>query len=357
MAPELRINILKRPSCNVDMSALPHTQETHPSGNHVSASRLGFLALSTLRGIGYQTLWNIAESGFQFGNVFREDADAALSSLRQLGGRIEEEVNNDETSFLDKIKRRAEELLAELETANVHILFRSDPVFPRSLLNVSSPPHWLFVQGDPKVLSIPSISVVGTREPSDYGLWLAEFVGLCLRFWNCPTVSGLAVGIDQRIHTASLDNKVPTIAVLGTGILSNYPSNTAPLRERMIDAGGAIVTEYLPSEKYSSQHFVRRNRLQAALGRVLVPVEWAPKSGTAHTVRFASELGRPIALFGAPSISEQGMKKMKDQSGPTSALFNIPGDEREFRDFVSLALSRENVPSTYPIEPKQRQLL
>lgn len=72
------------------------------------------------------------------------------------------------------------------------------------------------------------------------------------------------------------------------------------MRERILAAGGAIVTEYLPRASYSGDHFVQRNRLQAALGRVLIPVEWSRRSATAHTVRFASELERPIACLRLP---------------------------------------------------------
>jgi hypothetical protein len=96
-------------------------------------------------------------------------------------------------------------------------------------------------------------------------------------------------------HEHSLRAGVPTIAVLGTGILDEYPKGSAIMRERIIADGGTIVTEYLPHISYSAKNFVQRNRLQAALGQVLIPVEWSRRSGTAHTVRFASALERPIA--------------------------------------------------------------
>ena len=72
---------------------------------------------------------------------------------------------------------------------------------------------------------------------------------------------------------------------------------------RILARGGTVVTEYLPQQSYSAENFVRRNRLQAALAKVLVPVEWAAKSGTAHTVKYAADLGRPIACLQLPDWS------------------------------------------------------
>ena len=111
---------------------------------------------------------------------------------------------------------------------------------------------------------------------------------------NLATVSGLAHGIDQTVHVESLRYGLPTIGVLGTGILSNYPKGSEELRDSIVQAGGAIITEYLPNQSYSAENFVRRNRLQAALGDVLIPCEWAIKSGTAHTVKFAKKYNKKI---------------------------------------------------------------
>jgi hypothetical protein len=133
--------------------------------------------------------------------------------------------------------------------------------------------------------------------------------------------------------------KVPTIAVLGTGILSEYPKGVMDLKERIVAGGGAIISEYLPHETYSAQNFVMRNRLQAALGRVLIPVEWNPKSGTAHTVRFAAALKRPIVYLRMPDWDENRMSLGKMSGISTARMFTIPGDEVELKDFVKSVIS------------------
>lgn len=101
------------------------------------------------------------------------------------------------------------------------------------------------------------------------------------------TVSGLATGIDQIAHIESLRYGIPTVAVLGNGMFVEYPSGSGRLKHQILASGGTIVSEYLPNQSYSSENFVRRNRIQAALCDTLVPVEWMIKSGTAHTVNFA----------------------------------------------------------------------
>jgi predicted Rossmann fold nucleotide-binding protein DprA/Smf involved in DNA uptake len=169
-------------------------------------------------------------------------------------------------------------------------------------------------------------------------LFLARYVGACLGDWAVPTVSGLAAGIDQLAHEYSLRAHVPTIAVLGTGILEDYPRGSEELRERILAAGGSIVTEYLPNASYSAENFVQRNRLQAGLGRVVIPVEWSRGSGTAHTVRFATELRRPIACLRLPDWPSEKVQFEPGLGKETGAIFTVPRDQREFGSFVTNAL-------------------
>ncbi len=255
-----------------------------------------FLTLSAIRGVGHKTLLSLAEAGHRFADVLEAGPSGTLPFTRRPSAKPD-------TPQLDwaAVRAEASERMARigdiLQNVGVQLIFRDDPRFPRSLLDLERPPHWLFAQGSLTALTMPSVTIVGTRQPSPDGLFLARYVGACLADWPAATVSGLAAGIDQLAHESSLRAGVPTIAVLGTGILDNYPKDSHVLRDRILGAGGAIVSEYLPRASYSAENFVLRNRLQAALGRVLIPVEWARRSGTAHTVRFATDLRRPIACL------------------------------------------------------------
>jgi DNA processing protein len=314
------------------------------------SEKTAFLALSSIRGIGYWTLYNMARAQLRFSEFLdNEDGTNATALLKKFGARLEN------TADWKKVRSlaldRAEKIATQLDYSDTTFLRAGTKEFPTALYDLKDPPEWLFVQGDFRVLQRRSITAVGTREPTQDGLWLANFVGANLGIWNSPTVSGLAAGIDQMIHTWSLRNNVPTIAVLGNGIFSDFPKGSGVLRERILDAGGAVVSEYLPNDSYSAENFVRRNRIQAALGSVLIPVEWAVKSGTAHTVRYSSTLNRPIAGLRLHDWSA-GRVVLPISSEAETALFTIPGHENEFRQFVASALSD----SKNPVDPIQRDL-
>ncbi len=268
--------------------------------------------------------------------------------MRRLLGRSELQVNGDGAQAWRETRKRALEnakrRCQELALSNVSILFQGDKDFPLQLNDLSNTPRWLFVQGQTNILSRRSISVVGSRKASDDGVWLTQYVGHWLSEFGAPTVSGLAEGIDQAIHSASLNACVPTIAFLGTGIFTEYPKGSDRLRRAILDNGGAIATEYLIKEGYSAANFVRRNRLQAALGRLLVPTEWAVKSGTAHTVRYAYELSRPIAFLRTPA--QPDLDWVPREYVPQNGFFTIPKEQDRFVDFMFHHLNSDPQPKT-----------
>lgn len=313
------------------------------SEDHFDAERVAFLALSAIKGVGFETLRQISESEKSFQSVIElENAD----EVRSLLGRTEVQGNGEggqawrktRERALDSAKRRCQ----ELTLSNVSIIFQGDKNFPPQLNDLRNTPRWLFVQGQTDVLSRRSISVVGSREASPDGLWLTRYVGHWLSEFGAPTVSGLADGIDQEIHSVSIDARIPTIAFLGTGIFTEYPKGSDRLRRSILDSGGAIATEYLIKEGYSAANFVRRNRLQAALGSLLIPTEWAVKSGTAHTVRYAKELSRPIAFLRTPTQSN--FDWVPREYVPQNGFFTIPTEQDSFVDFVFRHLSSEPRP-------------
>ncbi|UQR63207.1 DNA-protecting protein DprA [Bradyrhizobium sp. C-145] len=291
------------------------------------------LALSSIKGIGYWTLYHIGRAGIPYSEVFGiENGEEATAVLRRFGARVE--ALGEWPALKDHGLSRAAEIIRGLIRRDSSLILKTDHRFPARLLDLTDPPQWIFVEGDPSVLNSNCVAAVGTREPTEEGIFLAQFVGANLRMWGVPTVSGLASGIDQVIHRWSLRMGVPTIAVLGNGLASNYPRGSQDLREAIVRSGGAIVTEYLIHDSYSAENFVRRNRLQAALGSVLIPVEWALKSGTAHTVRFALTMRRPVASLRMNSRAASDAANL-----PGLHTFEIPGEESEFRHFVTSAIS------------------
>lgn len=305
-----------------------------------STKSVALLALMGIKGLGLRTLSAMMAANVRPSDVLAiEEKTEALDLLRRFGARVEGGDGADWRKVREHALEKADRTAEGFAQQGIQLLLRDDPRFPPALLDAPTAPHWIFVRGAVEVLRRPAIAAVGTRQPSDDGRWLTGFLGAQLGHWNAPTVSGLALGIDQMVHEWSLRIGAPTVAVLGTGILSDYPKGAETLRERILEHGGALITEYLPRETYSAENFVRRNRLQAALGKVLMPLEWNAKSGTAHTVRFATAMRRPIACLRLPDWAPDRIVLSKTCGGETARIFTVPGEETGFREFVHGALT------------------
>lgn len=325
----------------VDMNAHTSVDEAglSPSSQAFAPESVALLALMGIKGLGLRTLSAMLAGKVRASDVLSiEDKGDALELLRRFGARVEGGDGVDWSRVRNQAAEKAERAASGFAQDGIQLLLRGDPRFPPALLDAPSAPYWIFVRGAIDILHRPAIAAVGTRQPSDDGRWLSGFLGAQLGHWGVPTVSGLALGIDQLVHEWSLRSDTPTIAVLGTGILSDYPKGAESLRERILEQGGALVTEYLPRETYSAENFVKRNRLQAALGRLLVPLEWNARSGTAHTVRFATAMRRPIACLRLPDWAPDRVAFSKTCGGDTAKVFTVPGQEEAFRDFVAKAL-------------------
>ncbi|OHD04538.1 MAG: hypothetical protein A2095_02675 [Sphingomonadales bacterium GWF1_63_6] len=302
------------------------------------SEKRAFLALASVHGVGQKTMFGLAESGHRFSEVLDYGPGDTVVGTRAIDQKGEPISQRQWSAIRNNALGRADSLAESLDQLGVSLLFRDDADFPAQLLDLARPPHWLFVQGSTALLHEPSVTIVGTRKPSADGLFLARYVGACLEDWDAPTVSGLAAGIDQLAHEHSLRAGVPTIAVLGTGMLDDYPKGSGVLREHILETGGTVVTEYLPRVSYSAENFVQRNRLQAALGRILIPVEWNRRSGTAHTVRFATQLHRPIACLAMPEWPDERVMLEPGLGLETGAIFTLPRHHARLNEFVLNAL-------------------
>jgi len=296
------------------------------------------LALASLKGVGYWTLFKLKRDGISARSILEmSDGAEVAKTLMQRGAKIGAS-GADWAEASTRAVERAHRLIDENDKKGIRVVFPDSPTYPKSLLTLDDPPAWLFVRGEASALSAPSITAVGTRKPSPDGEWLSRFVGMNFADWKVPTVSGLATGMDQAVHDFSIRMGVPTIAVLGTGMQTEYPKGSDRLADRIVSEGGAIVTEYLPNDSYSGENFVRRNRLQAALGKVLIPIEWSPKSGTAHTVNYAAALCRPIAGLRITDWPEDRVIFPR-KSHSNSRIFTIPREQDCFFEFVQKALA------------------
>ena len=167
------------------------------------------------------------------------------------------------------------------------------PGFPKRLNELHDPPPLLFLRGDPSLLNLPAVAVVGSRKASGYGRDLARGMGEGLAGAGVAVVSGLALGVDGAAHHGALAAGGGTIAVLGCGPDVAYPRSHRRLFEEILKRG-LVVSEFLPGEGPLPHHFPRRNRLIAALSAAVVVVEAARRSGALITVDHALDVGRDV---------------------------------------------------------------
>jgi DNA processing protein len=307
--------------------------------------RNSFLALSSIKGVGYWSLYRYAAEGKRFTPLLDDSLENKSHLEEALKIRISLTADIDWVSYLNELKLKAQQELNNLAKLGVRIIFNGEPNFPENLITIPDAPQWIFVQGNLALLNRNSIGIVGTRSPSKDGEFLAKYAVASLAKLDFPTISGLASGIDQIVHQESIRYGIPTIAILGTGIYTNYPAGSESLRSSIISSGGAILTEYLPHQRYSSENFIRRNRLQAALSRALMPIEWQIKSGTAHTVNFADKYGKKIINIYLPKTYELRPELAYSEQNYSAVSYLVPNNKELVVEVVrAVTAPKKNIP-------------
>jgi DNA processing protein len=197
----------------------------------------------------------------------------------------------------EAFKRAEKELTGVQKITGCSLLNWTEPEYPQSLLQIYDPPVMLYVRGDPQVLNLPSLSIVGTRRPTLYGTQMAQRLGRDLAARGLVIVSGMARGIDAIGHQGAMDAHGRAIGVLGTGIDVCYPKENRKLYEKVLERG-AIISEFPLRTHPAPENFPVRNRIVAGMPLGVVVVEGAQYSGSLITARLAMEFGREV--FGVP---------------------------------------------------------
>jgi DNA processing protein len=205
----------------------------------------------------------------------------------------------------------ADESLAAIAQSGGVFITPEDLGWPMRVNQLAIPPLGLIVKGDISILNNPSLAIVGTRNPTPYGVRLAgDFAaGFVDRQWDI--ISGGAYGIDTAAHRGALVAEGRTIAVIASGIDVQYPAGNARLFDEIFESG-AIVSEVMPGVTAMPHRFLIRNRLIAALSLSTLVVEAAFRSGSLRTARDAAELLRPVMAIPGPisSPSSEGCHRL-----------------------------------------------
>lgn len=193
-----------------------------------------------------------------------------------------------------------------MDSSRIVAIPASSPEFPSQLADLVLVPDPIFTIGKLATLEGPLVSIVGTRDPTAYGLRIARSIASALVENGVGIVSGMARGIDAAVHRSALESGGRTVAVLGTGVDVPYPAAHTELH-RVIAERGLVVSESGTGARAHKGSFPRRNRIIAALGMVTIVIEAGLKSGALSTARHALELGRTLAALPGPIDSPQSM--------------------------------------------------
>ncbi len=251
-----------------------------------------------------------------------------------------------------------------LEQPDHHLLTLDDARYPPLLRDTPRPPAQLYVAGDPDVLSLPQLAIVGSRNATSGGLETAQQFAAFLADCGLTITSGLALGIDAAAHSGALATGGLTVAVLGTGPDAIYPPANAALAQQ-VQGNGALVSEHPPGTPVRRHRFPQRNRIIAGLSLGTLVVEAGLNSGSLITARYAGDFGREV--FAIPGSIHNPLSKGCHQLIRQGAkLVEQAADIIEEIGLLARAMTPESRPDTersvltetaVPADPDHAQLL
>jgi DNA processing protein len=179
--------------------------------------------------------------------------------------------------------------------------------FPPLLNEISDPPKQLYVRGELPTGDLKWLAVVGSRACTNYGRQCVRHLISGLRGQPVVIVSGLAYGIDAEAHKAALDSGLTTIAVPGSGLDWKvlYPKANHGLAKEILHAGGALLSEFEPSQEARDYTFPQRNRIMVGLTHATLVIEAKERSGSLITARLATEYNRDLLVVPGSIFSEE----------------------------------------------------
>ena len=201
--------------------------------------------------------------------------------------------------------KEAENEISFMEKYKITPLFLTDKNYPRRLLHCYDSPTLLYYKGSADLNTQKIVSVVGTRNNTDYGKQVTEKLISDLAALNVLVISGLAFGIDAIAHKAALKNNLSTVGVLAHGLDLLYPSQHAPLAKDMLKHQGGLLTEF-PSKTNPDKHnFPIRNRIVAGMSDATVVIETGIKGGSMITAELANSYNKDVFAFPGKSTDNK----------------------------------------------------
>ena len=271
------------------------------------------LRLKLQNGIGYVKMLQIASQ------LPTSEVNPEIIKQMDLPSKL---IKSALTAFYDQ---QAEAKITRIKK-QCQIISFFDQVYPQKLREIYRPPLILFAQGNLKLLQENVITIVGSRQATDYSQLVLNKIVPQLVKSNFVIASGLAIGVDVMAHSATLNNGGKTIAVIGNGLNHFYPERNSQIQRQIINEG-LVLSEYLPDTPPRPFRFPERNRILAGIANSVIVTEAKEKSGSLITANIALQENRNIYAVPGPINSQLS-------TGPNKL---IEAGATPITDFSSLA--------------------
>lgn len=210
-----------------------------------------------------------------------------LAKIESIGSHAAQQI----ASFSDFDS--CEKEIAFIEKHNIQVFSIHDPQYPRRLLHCYDAPALLFFKGQANLNAARVISIVGTRQNSEYGKEFCERLLSDLQDSGILVVSGLAFGMDTIAHKNAIKQQLATVAVVAHGLDRIYPAENKGLAQQMVKHGG-ILTDFITDTRPDKQNFPKRNRIVAGICDALLVIESGIKGGSLITAELANSYNKDV---------------------------------------------------------------
>lgn len=271
------------------------------------------LRLKLQNGIGYVKMLQIASQ------LPTSEVNPEIIKQMDLPSKL---IKSALTAFYDQ---QAEAKITRIKK-QCQIISFFDQMYPQKLREIYRPPLILFAQGNLKLLQENVITIVGSRQATDYSQLVLNKIVPQLVKSNFVIASGLAMGVDVMAHSVTLNNGGKTIAVIGNGLNHFYPERNSQIQRQIINEG-LVLSEYLPDTPPRPFRFPERNRILAGIADSVIVTEAKEKSGSLITANIALQENRNIYAVPGPINSQLS-------TGPNKL---IKAGATPITDFSSLA--------------------
>lgn len=309
------------------------------------------LALSRLPRVGRGRLRNVLER-------LKTEATTTGLLLPDLVSRFADQIPKLMPADVAAAEGEADEILERCEKYSITVHYFGGPSYPTQLARLTEPPALLFSIGTFEFARRPRVAVIGTRKPTEWGLKTAQACAAQIAESRGIVVSGLALGIDAAAQAASVDHSGPTWAILAHGLHTVSPSSNRELAKKIVEKGGALVSEYAPGEPAQRHYFVERDRIQAGLSDAVLVIESGVDGGAMHTVRFAHEARVPVWVTFPDTKIHDAENSSSDLPEPQQGTWNLLCAKKAFRVATVKALDRMLTDlSTRSVQPPEPDTL